>query len=852
VKRVKNDSAVRRRSARSAAEQPSDVKAGGPKWRLVSANLVRVLRLLAKLPRRSRHRRPNVPLDEPSWAPQPPEFLESQTVQEEQAVAQLPFREQAEPGSSAFSAGGDDVALAGEAVLEDESQAPALPTVESSRSQEQGERSAVTTFGQSETGLDSGTSISELPIPVLPPRWPSESEGAQLRPVPAAHRISDWNRSLLDELLAPKVDGGAGSEVLLACDDETVRVVGERLGYDGAEAVIRLAEDARTAYEITARSGLLKVAQLGGDFEKRPRPRPLPEHFAALCLLVVAASRMGPDATNATAAYYPRLRRLLGLPGEDRLPSFEYVPQLFRQLAEWLAEDLSGSRGHLILPDEFFPPYVGACVSQTVFRERDRQVLSEFFSERMQGSIEGFDPLRLLRRWPGRHELTRHALELVEDETVAERVRAAINAAFRSWDGARLVGAERGESGRYWPAFVRLLVYPEPHLQLGAAHAKPLELPFGDSVLTLEPGRELPLPWPLLARAHTESIELGNPRVAGGALRVPRLGDTIIFERSEDGLLRVERPAMETVWLLTRDADLQDKLTQYRFHDGDTLPERWALFYDTPLRELPDVERAPASAEQAPLRIEGGLPLGRPRYLSDYAPVPAAGDLETDERLRVTINGAPFQSIASGERLTLPSKAGRYDLVVGDGDFRTSFDVEDRGQPVEVVLSHQLGSERALRSGASPAQGDSKAGLIVRGATVSVPYRGRLPILTRVGCDLETIDCRGNLMRHPHQPTPSWLAEVGLDEHGRWEVFCEDPVWLLQQRGPTGRPWARLLTDRELSNLSFEAARRVVELAPDVSVTGRRVKQSAVVRHWQRLIALAHSAIGGDESGANE
>jgi hypothetical protein len=157
---------------------------------------------------------------------------------------------------------------------------------------------------------------------------------------------------------------------------------------------------------------------------------------------------MGADAQSASVAYYPRLRLLLGLPGGGALPRVEYIPELFRQLAVWLADDLAGSRGHLILPDDFSPRYVGACVSQTVFREVDRQVLSKFFSERMRGPVDGFDPLRRLRRWSGRHQLTQHALELVEDEAVAERVRAAIVSAHRSWDGAELIETRVGELGR--------------------------------------------------------------------------------------------------------------------------------------------------------------------------------------------------------------------------------------------------------------------------------------------------------------------------------------------------------------------------------------------------------------------
>lgn len=671
------------------------------------------------------------------------------------------------------------------------------------------------------------------------------------RPPTAADRTAVWGRELFEELLPVQPEPRV--PVLLACDDEIVRVVGERMGYDGAEAAARFAEDVKIAFGIGLQAGFRSVVR--ADFDNQPRPRPLPEFFPVLCLWVLAASRMGTDAKYPTSEYYGWLRGLLAFPGDDYVESFEFIGPLFERVASWLDDDLEGARGQLILPAEPHPRWVGIAISQTVFRARDRQVLSRFFSERLGGSLDGFDPLRRLQRWSGRGQLTAQALRLLENEEFADRVRAAIHAAFRSWDGAELVETGHGV-GRFWPAFLRLLVYPQPQLQIGAGNTKPLNFPVGDAAVVLEPGRELAFPWELLAPAQALALELGDPGAAGGALRVPRLGDTIIFERSEDGLLRVDRATAAKVWLLTGDAELQRQLERHRFNAGDTLPAGWALFYDVPVEELPQVERAVASRVQAPLRLEGGLPLGHPRYLSGFGPLIAAGDLETEDRLSVTINDEPHGSIASGERLELPSETGRYDLVVGDSDFRTSYDVEDHGQPIELALCHDLGQARALRSGARPASaGDGDGdGVTVRGATVSAPYRGCLPILTRVACNVETIDGSGELMLHCHEPTPSWFAEVGFDKHGRWEVFCDNPVWLLQSTGPTGRPWARLLADSKLARLSEDAARRVRELAPTVSVTGRGLERTLVHERWRELVDLAGAASGGpaEQSVASE
>jgi hypothetical protein len=542
------------------------------------------------------------------------------------------------------------------------------------------------------------------------------------------------------------------------------------------------------------------------------------------------------DARYPTSEYYGRLRGLLGFPGDDYIESFEFIHPLFERFADWLVDDIAGARGRLILPAEPHPRLVGLAVSQTVFRARDRQVLFRFFSERLGGSIEGFDPLRRLQRWSGRGQLTQHALRLLKNDEFADQVRAALWSAFRSWDGAELVETDTGV-GRVWPAFVRLLIYPQPRLQIGAGNTRPLDVRVGETPHVVEPGREISLPWSLVADARGRPLVLGDPRAAGGALRIPRLGETIMFERSEDGLLRVEQPGAERTWLLTSDTELQGRLRRYRFNDGGTVPDGWALYFDVPSLQLPKVEGAVGPRVQAPLRVEGGLSLGRPRYLSGYPPILAAGDLDTEERLSIVINGVSHGFIGSGERIGLPAEPGRYEVVVGDGEFRTSYDAEERGQPTDLVLRHELGKEGALRSGARLAS-QNGAGATVCGATVSVPYSGLLPLLTRVAGDLETIDAMGELRSHRHVPPPRWLAEVGL-EHGRWEIFCQDPVWLLHRNARTSRAWARLLADRELTALSAGAARRVRDLASAVVVHGRGFEKATVQQRWQQLLLLA-------------
>ena len=489
--------------------------------------------------------------------------------------------------------------------------------------------------------------------------------------------------------------------VLLTCDDEVVRVVGERLGYTGVEAARCFAQDVKIAWRIGPLNGFKYVTRSG--FERQLRPRCLPDFFPVLCVWVLAASRMAADDRFPTSEYYGRLRGLFALSGDDGLPFSEFIPPLFESFAGWLEDDLAGARGRLILPENPHLPYVGLGVSQTVFRLRDRQVLSQFFVERL-GSVDGFDPLRRLRRWPGRHQLTGQALRLLDDDAVADRVRAAIRAAFNSWDGAELVETGRGP-GRLWSSAIHLLPHPKPRLHLGAGNVRPLEVNFNDEAVTLEPGAEVVVPWALLERTRGRAIVLGDATAAAGGIRVPRLGDSLLFELTDVGLLRVERPTRELVWVLTRDGALQERLGRWRFRDRGVLPDWWQLFRDVPLVELPEFERAIAPRSQEPLRLTGGLRLERGIYLSGHSPLLETGDLELEgASLPVCVNDELVGVIGSGGQLPMPAAlAGSYRVVVGEDEFVTRYDIEETGEPTHGGALALPGGGSSFAAGGRPA-----------------------------------------------------------------------------------------------------------------------------------------------------
>jgi hypothetical protein len=656
----------------------------------------------------------------------------------------------------------------------------------------------------------------------------------------SAERLKLWNAVLFPTLLP--LQEQAGTPVLLGCDDETIRAAADRLGFECADPSMQFGRDVGVAFQVGKNSGWRRV--VAGNWEKAPRPRPLPPFFPVLCLWVLAATRMAPDDKHPTMEYHGRLCELVGVAGDDSLECFNFIGSRFRGLADWLENDMQGRRGHLLVPSDPHPAHVGYAVQQTVFRLRDRQVLSVFFMDRLRGSLNGFDPLRRLQRWSGRGQLTGHAQRIIDDPKFEDRVRAAIRVAFQSWDGAELVETAGGGVGRLWPANVRLRVYPEPHLNFGAANLKTVSLTIANEQLALEPGRELPMPWDLLVRAAARPVDLGDARTVEGGIRLPRLGATIVFENGEEGLLRVESPSSETVWVLSNDGLLQERLQRRKFNDGGTLPVGWELFYEVPVADVPGVDRAPlAMAQQTPLQIQGGLSLGHPRYLSGHAPSLVAADLETESHLRVIVNGELHGHISSGGQIALPLEPGRYDVDVGDGFYKTSYDVEEHGDPAGERLSHHLGSERALRVGATPATSDiGNHDVVVCGATVLPAYAGALPFLTRVRCDAQTIRADGTLVNHQRPPTPAWFKEVGLDDSGRWELFCDNPVWLLTPPAG-GRARVRLLRDTHLTDLDIDAARRVTDLGSAVDVQRGAVATMVARERWIATLALAHSIL---------
>ena len=645
--------------------------------------------------------------------------------------------------------------------------------------------------------------------------------------IDSPRRVAEWNKTLLELLLPP----GKGSEsVVLACDDEILRAGGLALGIAQELAVADLTNSLRRTLKVDSINGVRNLMALGHNFQRLARPRPVPHFFSALCLFVLAASRMAPDESVSTNSYYPRLRELLGLAewgGE--IPGFGYVPTLFSYLAEWLDGDQAGRRGRLFLPNFCRPPFVGTCVSQTIFRERDRQVLSEFFSERLTGSIEGLDVLILLRRWPGRQRLTRHARQVSSDDQMAPQVRSAIVTAFRSWDGSVLLGDGR----RVWQ--VRMRLGPRPlALYIAAANQSPIDVRIGRVASTLMPGREIKVPWELLETSRTAGSVLGQSQ-SGESVRVPALGETLLFEAEEHGLWKVRGASQSRVWVLTRDWSLQRDLDRWRI-PTEELPRPWRVYRDVPVDELPATLREVHSEKRMPLALSGGLSLDGNLYLLDGSPSLVAGELEPGERLVIEVNSEPFGTITSGQTVRLPgSPAGTYRITAGHGLFSATYHLTSTGQGHEAygLLSFQPAEEQSVRAGARPTRSDSP--ITVCGAKVLPRREVVLPIVRMPTSDVITVSGDGMASLHKKPPPSEWMAVSGLGAGSRWEVPGDGCVWVLCPDDCEAILWA----DGIIKRLHPASARYIRRLGRSPKLRVRRGLELEPSAAWMKLYELA-------------
>jgi hypothetical protein len=562
--------------------------------------------------------------------------------------------------------------------------------------------------------------------------------------------------------------------VLLSCDDEAVGLAAAALEFDVDDPAADFGRRVEARFRIARDGSPDAVRRETARFRARPaEPSTVPPFFGVCCALVLAASRMTSDEGTRAHNYYERLWPVLGRqPAQPGPYDFSYVPWLFKYLAEWLENDLGGARGSLILA-EGGPKHVGSAINQCLFRERDKEHLAGFFADKVGPRRDEFDLLRLLQISADRHRLTKRAQQALATRELHESARAALAAAFETWDGTR--PDPRG--GRSWLATLHLAVNRGMRLTVSADTA-PAGLDLGDGRRLDDPARDrFRIGGAELSEMRTRGLRWGPARAHG--IYLPPAGDTLIFEVREDrGLVWARAPVADHVFVLTCAHELQGRLITHisQLRGLAELPPGWKLYERVPRDMLPAGVAEAGLAHRPAVALVGGLRLGRSAFLTGFSPRVEVGDVE--EQLTVRVSNEQVGALHAGGSLQLMLSAGDHVVEVGDGLARWTVHMLDRNpaRPGYGRLTYPL-SDRGVRLGASE---DATEGLHACGALLSEPYTGDLPLMLRAR-EVVLITEDGVGLRESAPSAPHWLWQVGLDERGvRWAVeLASDIVWVV-------------------------------------------------------------------------
>lgn len=547
--------------------------------------------------------------------------------------------------------------------------------------------------------------------------------------------------------------GRPGRPVLLACSDQALAGAGL---------------DARALVAAVRADGGLAGAALVAVSETALSPGRVPTYLPALCLLVLAASRMGEDDTSA-AAYYARLAELWGPPDRPGHPPYRKFAELcgvgFPALAEWLAGDQGGRRGLLDLPEVAASRrHVGVPISQAALRAADVRWLGGFFADRARHLDAGWDAAGTLMHHPARRQLTRPAAALLDDPVRRPLLSAALNAARTAWDGTRADPDGR----RVLPGELTLhldALAGTAHLSLRAGGLTGDEDgrgPDGPVRVPAPPGQlNVPLAW--LGDASDGPVRvLLDGRRALHALP----GPLAMFEVTDGGLQAVS-VATGKVWALTCLVEV---------NGGDevavALPDGWRLMADVPAEALPDGAAAPdpGTARPGQLAAVAGLPLSDGAWLAERAPA-VAGPPDLQGHLLVDGLSAGLIGGSGSVRLSgLDGQPGLYEVACGE--LRLDVLLAASGLR-EQTGTLGWGGGPAAAQGPSPGQRGLVGALDVNdpglGAGHAVPWTRSRGLVWALRAD-------GTMTPHTPPDPDGWLRSVGWRPGGAWPL-PEGTVW---------------------------------------------------------------------------
>ena len=260
-----------------------------------------------------------------------------------------------------------------------------------------------------------------------------------------------WNNAIAGHFFNPDM---AGRSVHLYVNSKLISDLETELGSIAGTFI----EAVQEGPPWTTRQGICQRA-LQACQDWRARRLDFPPYIAYLGLFVLAG---GTDGDFEPHAYYPRLRNLLGDPGDGMFPSFHRMKELWDDLETWSGLNKAGELGLFDARTIGGHIHIGYPLAQSLLTEQERLALPRVFYEANLDptSTPPADELARALRSPVSKELLRpRTIRQLESQHDADLYRAILDVVadeLAEWDGEILGIGQGGRSARLATAGLRI------------------------------------------------------------------------------------------------------------------------------------------------------------------------------------------------------------------------------------------------------------------------------------------------------------------------------------------------------------------------------------------------------------
>ena len=583
----------------------------------------------------------------------------------------------------------------------------------------------------------------------------------------------------------------------------------------------------------------------------RARGLDYPPYIAYLGVFVLAG---GTDGDFDPNAYYPRLRDLLGDPGDGMFPSFNRMQELWDDLETWSGLDGAGELGLFHARTIGGHVHIGYPLAQSLLTEQERKALPRIFyaANLDPTTTPPADELARALRSPVSRELLRpRTIRLVESQDDADHYKAILDAVadeLAEWDGETQGTGQGGRPTKLASAGLRIGLDLDLVARTATASIRcRLKREFPEDGLNLEiPG----IPGEFLAEEYMEgwslpvstggigemfdssrldwnrgvALKTGQP---GLHLRLPGRPARVFIEGTSEGipgLIEVHAlPRSQSFYLAYRELSWP-RLEQWAtvecrgFNDLDVrqgLPTGWKLAYiseatgnESVRHEFPFLSYPPSSR----LRLVGGIRSSRGNNFFSFAPPDVALEGGTQDA-GLYCNDVPMNTRVAGGAFVLPNGLPSESRITLEA--KTSIAIVAR-HSMFLTGDFSLPSlepARLLDSAVSPALRTDSNGPSIAGAHVL----GELPVHTSstaelledLKSELGSTTCflvgpvPGQVAEWPHGELPAtwrpvWAIKMLNRRNGDAIFLRESPDGASPRPGIAGRPrevrtWKKLI-----------------------------------------------------------